>query len=648
MKYKFSNFFIFLLILFIFQLPSYAEKKQKEKIKQSKLPLILEEIVVRGEVVSETATVTMVTASEIRESGAKTIAQVLEFIPGTHVRVGAKGESYIRMRGFRQREVALLIDGVPVSSPYHGQLDLNSLPAEAIERIDVVKGASSVMYGANAMGGVINIITKKSAGVTALSFKGDLGSGESMNFGASASGTIGKLQYMLSGSYLKQEYYSMSDNYDIRANQPILDRANSDRRLWNGRVNFGLDLGRKNHLAFTFNHNDQVRGLPHHESDKKAKFNRLNDWQQGIMDIIYTFHMRKGSLKVKFYMDYINSVLDSYDDVNYSTQTGRNAYTEIMENNALGGDIYFKHQLNPQFLFKSAFRLRRDNNKLQMDIDEEWENNHLNTYSLPVEMEWRPVPFLDLTAGTSLDLMVFEKGHDSGTRTSTAINPQVAVILKPVKKIRFKLSFAHKTRFPTMRELFSPITGNTELNPMEAMIYEAGLQFSPSAGYDFSITGFYNSVEGLISKAGKNDPYQNIDKALLSGFELGARFNSLSFLGLHLFYTYLYAEDLSSDTPGSIEYRPKHKVDANMLVKLPAQIRLNAHLSYVSKQIFYDGGEQSLDPYTLLNLRLSKRIGKVVEIHMQVNNVFDINYYESDGYPREGRMIYGGIQIDLN
>jgi outer membrane cobalamin receptor len=83
-------------------------------------------------------------------------------------------------------------------------------------------------------------------------------------------------------------------------------------------------------------------------------------------------------------------------------------------------------------------------------------------------------------------------------------------------------------------------------------------------------------------------------------------------------------------------------------MKLPADIYLNANFSVVSSQVFYEGTEKMrLDPYTVLDMKISKRIGPSVSLYLTIHNLFDANYYESEGYPREGRMISGGIQYDL-
>lgn len=637
-----SIFFFFILII----IPARVNGRDTKE--QEKLPPVIEEIVVKGEVVAETATVTMITSAEIREKGAKTVAEALEHIPGTHVRVGGKGEAYIRLRGFRQREMALLIDGIPVSSPYNGQLDLSSLPVDSIERIDVVRGGGSVMYGSNAMGGVVNIITRKSTGTRRISLAGQYGSGENLSLGASVAGGLGRIRYLISGAYLNQEYYPLSGKYEPQANQAADQRDNSDRRMWNGKVNLGWDINESSRLALNFSHLDQVRGLPHHESDKKAKFYRFDDWQQGIFDIVYDVSLGQGLLKVKAFYEYLNNALDRYDDITYATRTGKNSTTETMNSHAIGADLFYRRRLGRSILFKSALRLRRDTNEIQEDVGQDWRENKVNVFSWPLEMEWTNGRWLDVTVGASLDMMFFEKGEGLENTTTPAFNPQLAMVFHLNPKVKLKLSASRKTRFPTMRELFSLESGNPELDPMKATILEAGVLYSPVDGLSLSLNGFYNDIDGLISRHNNTTAYENVDKAEFKGLEMGVELLTRQRISLSVFYTYLDARDKSSTAVGSIEYRPKHKIDSTFTIRLPYQFFFSLFSSYVSSQTYYSGDEKmSLDPYFLMDIKLKKQLGKNLQLFLSARNLFDVDYYESEGHPREGRMIFGGFQIEI-
>jgi len=603
--------------------------------------------VVEGEVVSKTATVTTITSKEIKEKGVRNVAEALEMIPGSYVRVGGSGESYIRIRGFRQREIALLVDGVPISSPYNGQLDLSSIPVNTVDRIEVVRGASSLMYGPNTMGGVINIITKKSDGSAGFGMITEYGSGDTGKIGATIQGGTGSLRYLIAGSIYNQDEYPLSRNYEEAANQETGARANSDRKMWNSTVSLGWDMGEESRATFHFSHIDQVRGLPHHVSDSKAKFQRYMDWQQGMVDVIFDTYFGKSSLKAKVYYEYLNHTLDNYDDITYSTQDNNKSTTDHMRNYALGGDLFYRYHVNERLLLKSALRLRYDQNKSRTDLDDPWEDHAYNTFSVPAEIEWIISDLFTVSGGISFDRMNFDKGEDLGSRTTNSLNPQLALIFSPAKALSFKASASRKTRFPTMRELFSLDSGNSDLEPMKADIFELGAEWRINPNWSVSLQGFYNNVFDLIGRSGKDEPYENINRAVFKGFETGLEWNNQSRIIFKLFYTYLEAIDKSPESSGYIEHRPRHKIDISVALKLPARFYMSTDISYVSSQIYYnsDDEEKQLEPFTLFDVSLIKKVGRFMELFVTVHNLFDENYYESEGYPRSGRMIYGGFRL---
>lgn len=647
-------FTIVITLLFVFLIGSgyiSAQEEEKKEEKEKKVfthPTFVDEVVVQGEVVQETAAVNLVTAEEIRKKGVKTVAEALELVPGTHIRVGGKGEAYIRLRGFRQREVALLVDGIPVYSPYDGQLDLSSLPVDSIDRIEVVKGAASVLYGPNAMGGVVNIITKKSDGSREYMLNSEYGSGNARQLQGTMQGAVKKMRYFAVGSYRTQDEYPLSNDYETFSNQESLQRENSDKNGWSGKVSLGWDVGENGSAAINFSHVDQERGLPHHESDPRAKFWRFSDWRHGILDFVFNNTIGRMSFKSKFYYEYLENVLQSYDDSTYTTQDGNKAFTDTLKDRGFGGDMFFRLTPGKAHLFKMALRYKQDIHRQKSDLDEPWRKYRMNTLSLPLEGEWLPSKFFRFTYGASLDLMFFntEEGGGGDSRTKNAFNPQAAALFDVSDSLTFRLTASRKTRFPTLKELFSTQSGNPELQPMKANILEGGFDYRAWDNVSFSATVFYNDIKGLISRTGKYDPYINIDHAIFKGFELEMYWQFRTGSGFSLAYTHLRAEDKTNGTNQYIEHRPRHKFDFNFNFKLPFRSRLDVFGSYVSKQFYYDGDEEfTLDPYYLVDLKLSRDLGDHVHVYVKVHNLFDANYYESEGYPREGRMIFLGFRL---
>ena len=610
------------------------------------MPVFEEEIVVKGEAVQKTATVDTVTSEDIKNRGAKTVAEALEMVPGVYVRIGGKGEAYARIRGFRQREIAILIDGVPVSAPYSGQFDLSSLPVDAIERIEVIKGASSLLYGANAMGGVISIITKKSDGERRETFRAEYGTGDSIDAGTMVKGSLGATRYLLTLGYLKRHSFPLSDDFAETAEQVEGDRENSDRDGWNGQLSLGWDIGEEGRVAFNVTHADLERGLPHHEADSKNKYWRFTDWNRTTTDFIFDKTFGASTVKAKIYYDSFDNILDSYDDRTYTTQDGKKAFTSEYDDYAVGGDFFYRYKINEDHLLKLAVRPRRDVHREQGDRGEPWERYEADLVSLPIEGEWKPTEKVIITYGLSYDVMMFDEVEESDrSHDESSFNPQIAAFFTVNDHFQWRLSASRKTRFPNLRELFSSTSGNPDLETMKANIFEAGLSAFPRKDLAITFTAFYNDVKDLIDREGKNDPYFNVDEAEFKGFETSLTWEMTSKALINLAYTHLESKDKSSETPQYTQHRPKHKIDLTAGFNLPRDWSLHVNASYVSSQKTDLDFPLELDSYTLLDVRIAKKIKERWELYAFFHNILDELYYESAGYPMEGRVIYGGFRF---
>jgi outer membrane receptor for ferric coprogen and ferric-rhodotorulic acid len=176
----------------------------------------LGEIVISEErpAVREISIVNEVTAEEIEATNSRTAAEALSFVPGVEVSTGRKNEPEISIHGLEQRKTLILIDGVPYYETNYGKLDLNQIPADIIARIDVVKGAPSVLYGPNAEVGVINIITKTAAGKPTFSAFAEVGDENYFRTSLSHGMRVGKFHYWLNYSHREAEGFPLSDDFD--------------------------------------------------------------------------------------------------------------------------------------------------------------------------------------------------------------------------------------------------------------------------------------------------------------------------------------------------------------------------------------------------------------------------------------------------
>ena len=151
--------------------------------------------------IEDSATTTVIRAEDIEAKGASTLDQALEGIPGIQVYTHTKGHKRIRMRGFDQEKIFILIDGVPINDIYSTDVDLSAIPVNTVSKIVVNRGVSSALYGTDGAIGSINIITKKPDKLFVDS-KAEYGSWNNSQFALSHGMPAGDFYYWFSGSVL--------------------------------------------------------------------------------------------------------------------------------------------------------------------------------------------------------------------------------------------------------------------------------------------------------------------------------------------------------------------------------------------------------------------------------------------------------------
>ncbi|MEX1313409.1 MAG: TonB-dependent receptor plug domain-containing protein, partial [Desulfotignum sp.] len=159
--------------------------------------------------------VTVITAREIEERNAHTVLEVLKTAPGVFVTsTGGMGtSSSVFIRGADSKNTLIMVDGIVLNDPSNANrsADIADINLDEVERIEVVRGAMSVMYGSNATAGVINIITKKGGGEPEITASTEGGSYGTWKTGGRVSGSADKLTFAVSGSYLSRDGFSIAD-----------------------------------------------------------------------------------------------------------------------------------------------------------------------------------------------------------------------------------------------------------------------------------------------------------------------------------------------------------------------------------------------------------------------------------------------------
>jgi outer membrane receptor protein involved in Fe transport len=632
----------------------------------------------KGTAVDLATTVTEITAADIKIQGATTVAEALDLAPGVDVQVGGKGQAMARIRGFAQEDVRVLIDGVPTHESYYGDLDLGMIPTDAIAKIEITKGASSVLYGPNTMGGVINIITKKGGKEPLTQFTTSFGTNDEKNYILSHGAAAGKFNYFFTYGYRSSGKYELADDFD--PNNPrngigteynedgdLRDSSDFIKRSLNAKIGFEPSDLTKVYLTFDYHNNE--RGLPT-SSDRYWEFTQWDQWQLSLA----AEHSFSDFITVKaraYYVEHKDCLTDiSWDNDHQTTNNGRKWFEKSSyDDYTVGGEIHSYFDFGKYSLLKVGVSYMRDNHQQQDFLDDEsfsvvrgWdpiglspeEEYEADTYSIGIEDEIRPMEKLALVIGASIDFYDPREASDLETPDEIdSINPQVGVVYDLTDAFQVHGSVGKKIRFPQLFELYSDYGGgNYDLDPQESISYEIGASMKFATYFSGAVAFFYNDIDDKIDRIRNADGdrvFVNIGESEVIGMEVRLDISPYKGFFGSINYTLLSTDEKADpDAPEQdAEGTPEHKV--NVMAGYNSSFGLGAYVqvAYTSDQKEYmDDGPFEIDDFILVNARMSycppdmKKLG--MEFFGEAKNLFDENYEEGSG-PRPGRSFLAGV-----
>ncbi len=634
----------------------------------------LGEIVVIGERVNLATTFSEVTAAEMRRRGVQTVGEALELLAGIDVQKGGKGQSLVKIRGFEAGDVKILLDGVPLHECYSGIFDLSAIPVESIAKIRVTKGASSVLYGVNTMGGVINIITKPGGNEPLAQVSTSFGDYGTQNYSLNYGGKVGRCNLFLTYGYRKSAGYRLSANFDpgskwVGENSEYhedggkRELSNYQKRTLNIKIGYQPNKPTQFCLSFDYYHNE--RGCP----VERNRYWWFSQWDQSLLNLVGERRLRElSTVKVRGFWLYHRDELT--DDAQRTISQGGESWFDrsLYKDYTVGGELHSRINLWRSHLLKIGIGYVKDKNK-QREYNAKnrrgeittpgWGEEMIyeaDTYTLGLEEESKPIEKLSLVLGLSYDYFNPLRSGDVPTPGSIeTINPQAGLVYNIATNTLLHISLGKKTRFPHLKELYSTHAGgNPDLKPQRTIAYEMGGETELGRKINYRISLFHNDVQDLIQRvedAEGKKIYANIGSAIIQGVEMGLKLGVPWGLWLGVNYTYLSARDEQNDR--TLENRPSHKLNLDLHGPLFFGSTLTLGATYVGSQYDYSFVEKTLStrripPYLLLDARLTKSFTLPfrlpTEAFLSVKNLTDKDYDEGNG-PMPGRNFLVGLTI---
>lgn len=621
-----------LLILFFAVLPVWAEDD----------PIIIKEVVVSATKIETpieevASSVTVITEKDINKKQMRTIADALKNVPALDV-VETGGETSIFIRGANSGHTLILIDGVEMNDPVstsRGYSYFSTITTDNIERIEIIRGPQSILYGSDAIGGVINIITKKGKGKPKIFVSTEAGSRKTFKENAGVSGSSKSVHYSLTVSRTDSEGFSIRGGSDNPEKDGYKNTTFSSRIGFAPTENFDVELiFRYVRSISDLDNSSGVLDDPNYILKYKQRFFKTqarfitfgNVWEQTL----------------GFSMSDHHRIYSNDRDTDHPVDLERSSY------NGEVAKVDWQHNLylDDSNTITAGFEYEKESGKSNYYSESVWDpfsstfdKRTATNRGFYLQEQFKYKKFI-ATAGLRFD------GHSKFGKKETYRFTSAYTFDTDTK---IKGTFGTGFKAPSLFQLYSSY-GNESLQPEKTKGLDIGVEqklFNErvSAG----ITYFYNSFKNLIDFDLITLKYNNISGARTRGVEAFIAYAVTGELSARLSHT--YTDTLDKSTGGDLLRRPEHKIafgGAYTTKKTTADLGI----SYVGRR---DDKDFSTDPYPrvtlmdyfLVNIAATHKITENIQLFGRIENLFGELYEEAKGYETPGFSAFTGVKLEI-
>ena len=620
----------------------------------------MEQVVVTGtrtpKLLANTPVLTkLITASDIAKADATNLRDLLQqVLPGVEFSYAMNQQVHMNFSGFGGQSMLILVDGERLAGETMDDVDFSRLCMDNVDHIEIVKGAASALYGSNAAGGVINIITKNGIRPFALNLNARLGRHHEQRYGLSWQQGAGRWSNLLTVNR------NRSDNYDVH---------NGDNPVTRVVATIYGDA--------TWNFKEQLSYRP---SEKLSLTGRAGYFYRQLVRTSETpecYRDFSGGLRGIWKPDTHNSLdlsyaFDQYDKSDYQriTRLDIRDYSNVQNslrllyNHTFGSDDVLS--LGADYMHDYLFNTNLEDRTRRQDSFDAFAQ-----YDWNVSRQWEAVG--------ALRYDYFSDGRIS------RLTPKVSVRYQPVRNLNFRASYGMGFRAPTLKERYYNfdmagiwiVEGNPALKPEVSHNFNLSADYT-HRHYNFTLAAYYNRIRDKIATGApfyKNPsdriphlPYLNLDDYSVSGGEATAQARWPNGLTARLSYAYTYErlpKDKNSNAVNN-QYIParKHSMtghidwDRQFSTAYGLNIGLDGRfLSAVDNQEFVDYYDISkgirtihYPAYALFKLSLVQRIGKAVKASVILDNLFNYKpeYYYLNCPLTDGTNLMVGLSVDVD
>lgn len=578
----------------------------------------------------------VITHEDIAMHDATDIRDVLQNeLPGVEFSY-SMGQQVINVQGFGGNSVLFLVDGERLAGEsVFGNLDYTRLNMDNVERVEIVKGAASSLYGSDAVGGVINIITRNYDKPWNLNLNTHFAEHNEQRHGGTLGFRAGGLSSVTNVQYASTDAIRFGNDGDFG--------TLAAHHSWNF----------KEKLSYLFNNKLKITAKAGYffreRESQQLSHERYRDFSGGITGE-YAFDSSNNLMAAYNFDQYdksdysLASYLDvrDYSNVQHSVRTLFNHTFYSKNILTLGGDYMRDYLMTYQFADNSA--------KFQ------------HTADLFAQYDWNITTKLNLIGGLRYDYY-----SDAGMHN---LSPKLGMMYK-LKNSSLRASYAHGFRAPKLKEMYMNfdmasifmIYGNSGLRPEKSHNFTLAAEYAKK-NYNLTLMGFYNRVADRITTAWDREVqgqvYVNMSPLQIAGLDASVSARWDFGLGVRLSYVYTYEHiekgqpELSSTRPHSatirVEYGRKWR-------KYGFNVALNGRIlspvtcdEYTSMTDYTQTEKATYPGYTIWKLTLSQKIAKAITINTAIDNLFNYvpEYYYSNSPTTTGTTFSVGLSVDVD
>jgi len=615
-----------------------------------------------GTVKDSTRPIYVITGEEMEAQGARTVREALKFLPGIlgdgTVGTEVNALSGQLIRGSNTGQVLILLDGRPINNAGSGGFDLSEFTTNNIQRIEVLPGGGSTLYGSDAIGGVINIITRRPTKKITTEAKVNFGAYGLNQQSIQNSGKKGDVSWVVGYNRTQTK-----NNYPFSIPEANFSgiRKNNDALYNNFNVKLEADLGKRNTLSFSTLYLNKEQGTPGGVKipfpvNGQGFFNSLTDknrkyTDQVLTDLTWNSKLGNGDdslLTARVYGDFLNTRFDPSGSVpfqsrfetnqtSYGIQTTHSWNFAKIQSLVYGFDYRTVNVRNTSFSYST--------NKETLNYD-----NDINQGALFAKYEIALIPNLTVNLGLRQDFSSLV----NGSVTSPSVGTKFAVSDSSTLRANYIKNF----RVPTIANLFNvnpSNIGNPELKPERGDSYDIGIDQKLGDIGLVRLTFFKNSVSDTVAFKrltppvnGNTGTWENIGLVETTGIE--ASLNLQLAKNVYTFVNY------TANDPRILESSNAAEIDKEL--RFAGADKLNLGVSYENPQGLYLGllmnslngyptnntNTEFLSGYTTFDFKLRVPLNDKLVVTGSLENLFNQRYQLFPGFPDGGR----GFQIGLS